>query len=263
MSFPKNITAVQFSRFAVSNTTTSVVNFTTKAQWGGIFSGVNNLIDMGNIRDMPSFGTPANIIKIPVYGRDQTLSVGAQPDAPDLEFTINYVGSEWDADGTTSSINSIKADGLTRPMMVQLLSSQAASSKIGSDAQAGIAAVPNGVIFFGGRVESALFNPMRDDAATVTVALSVQTDFFGPFTYDTVPYNIANADLYFLTTATATAPAQPGAASSPAGGWAVGATTNTLSSLSWTTARPYIWSIIGTGSGGSRTYSAPILAGLL
>ena len=261
MAFPNNITAVQFSRFAIANDdSVEVSDLVSKTDWGYQFVGANKRIDMGNIRDMPSFGTPANIIKVPVYGRDQTLSVGAQPDAPDLEFTINYVGSEWDADGTAASINSIKADGITRPMMVSLLSSQADSSRIGQDGS-GVAEVPNGVIFFGGRVESALFNPMRDDAATVTVALSVQTDFFGPFTYETATI-AQNATTWYLGFATNTTPATPGDHNTaPQGGWVQSSTTATYKSFSsiWTDALPYLYEVT---RGAGQSFNAPTLVGV-
>jgi len=37
-------------------------------------------------------------------------------------------------------------------------------------------------IYFVGKVESLLTTPARDDAMTATVALSIQSDFYGPFT---------------------------------------------------------------------------------
>ena len=257
MSFPNNITAVQFSRFVVSGVNETVSGVTEKLEWAKFFGGASRRIDMGNIRDMPSFGTPANIIKVPVYGRDQTLSVGAQPDAPDLEFTINYVGSEWDADATADSINSIKADGVTRPMMVSLLSSQSDSSRMGMEGGGGLSQVPNGVIFFGGRVESALFNPMRDDAATVTVALSVQTDFFGPFTFDTYTIDTGLSDGYFLATNTLTRTAPASDTVRGTESW-VSASSATVSSTSWDDDTPFLWSTTGS----SNSYTDPILRGV-
>ena len=258
MAFPNNITAVQFSRFVVSSVNESVSGVTDKIEWAKFFGGSSRRIDMGNIRDMPSFGTPANIIKVPVYGRDQTLSVGAQPDAPDLEFTINYVGSEWDADATADSINSIKADGVTRPMMVSLLSSQADSSRIGQDGTGGLAAVPNGVIFFGGRVESALFNPMRDDAATVTVALSVQTDFFGPFSFDAYTIDSGLSNGFYLATNNASGEAAPSSDSARGtAGWQA-AGSATPSNTSWDDDTPYLWSTTGS----SDSYTTPVFRGI-
>ena len=43
----------------------------------------------------------------------------------------------------------------------------------------------NSLMFFRGRVESVLYNPMRDDASTATVTLSITSpDFYGLYTVD-------------------------------------------------------------------------------
>ena len=254
MAFPNNVSATIFSRFAFSLRPLSAADVTaigtSKIDWVKQMGG-NERVDMGNIRDMPQFGTPANIIKIPEYGRKQTLSVGAQPDAPDLEFTINFVGVDWniEAKETERVIGRYTTDGVTRGMMVSLLAAQAASSHPGMAAGSdGIADVPNACIFFAGKIESALFSPMRDDAATVTVALSVQSDFIGPVTLDTYDAsNFTNTGLYFKASdsfATSTPDATALAADYTVGH----ANSVTETSLGWNADKPFLFTTSGAGT---------------
>ena len=245
MAFPNNVSAAIYSRFVMSTnelTAAQVDALDTKAEWSYEFGGSDNRVDLGNIRDMPSFGTPANIIKVPEFGRDQTLSIGAQPDAPDLEFTINFVGSDWDEEASATVVGDYVSDGRTRPMMISMLSSEASGSNIG-ESGTGIGGALNATIFFAGRIESALFNPMRDDASTVTVALSVQSNFFGPVSFD--PYTILSSGTNYTATATTTAPATTNVATSP---WVAAAANLTPTALSWSDSAPFLWTAASNGA---------------
>jgi len=174
MAFPTSISAAQYSALAIANG--AVPSVTSEANLAGLFALVADYDEVENIRDMPSFGTPANIVKVPVYGQAQTQSIGAQSDAPDLELTINYVPSEWAA-GTT--LGDYVADGVAKVFQFSLLPSEPVdlTATVG-----GLGTVPNANVYFVGKIESLLINPSRDDASTATVALSIQSDFFGPFT---------------------------------------------------------------------------------
>ena len=140
-----------------------------------------NVVELPDIRDMPSFGTPANIVKVPSYGAAITQSIGAQPDAPDLEFTLNYDPQAW----ANTPISSWISDGVTRGMGVVLLQSQYNGDlDYGTVNSLAVASKPRqAIVFFRGRFESLLTNVMRDDAATNTITLSVRSDFYGPFTW--------------------------------------------------------------------------------
>jgi hypothetical protein len=46
----------------------------------------------------------------------------------------------------------------------------------------GLGTAPNAIIYFMGKIESLMVQPARDDAVTATVALSIQSDFYGPYT---------------------------------------------------------------------------------
>lgn len=181
MAFPTSISAAQFSALAISIDTVAAataVATPTATNLKAAFATSADYVEIENIRDMPSFGTPANIVKVPVYGQAQTQSIGAQSDAPDLELTINYVPGDWAAGST---LGDMVADGESKVFQFALL--PAKSVDLATDlTTGGLADVPNAVIYFVGKIESILVNPARDDASTATVALSIQSDFFGPFT---------------------------------------------------------------------------------
>jgi hypothetical protein len=187
MTFPSSISAAQYSALAVSRD--PVPAATTEANLKTNFATLADFAEIKNIRDMPSFGTPANIVKVPVYGQAQTQSIGAQSDAPDLELTVNYIPSEWAKNGasftTTGTLGDAIGDGIAKVFQFALL--PAKPPALTTALTAGVAGtlaspVPNALIYFVGKVESLLVNPARDDASTATVALSIQSDFFGPFT---------------------------------------------------------------------------------
>ena len=264
MAFPNNVSAAIYSRFIMSTTelsATQVDGLDNKVAWAKEFSGAStNRVDLGNIRDMPSFGTPANIIKVPEFGRDQTLSIGAQPDAPDLEFTINFVGSDWDEEASATVVGDYVSDGRTRPMMISMLSSESSSNRIGMNDGTGISGALNATIFFAGRIESALFNPMRDDASTVTVALSVQSNFFGPVTFDQYT-DLSTTTEYFIASNNKTGQPQPANASTPAG-YTAGSTSlvGTAAALDWDEQEPYLWRTVKvSGAGSSTVWAVPTL----
>ena len=249
MAFPNNVSAAIYSRFVMSTnelTAAQVDALDTKTKWSYEFAGSDNRVDLGNIRDMPSFGTPANIIKVPEFGRDQTLSIGAQPDAPDLEFTINFVGSDWDEEASATVVGDYVSDGRTRPMMISMLSSEASGSNIG-ESGTGIGGALNATIFFAGRIESALFNPMRDDASTVTVALSVQSNFFGPVTFDT--YDLSTSTQFYRAYPTSTAPASTDYDNLSSDNWVAGSDTRTPANVTgpWNETNPFLWTTTGNG----------------
>jgi hypothetical protein len=187
MTFPTSISAAQFSALAVSRD--AVPTSLTESNLKANFATAADFVEIENIRDMPSFGTPANIVKVPVYGQAQTQSIGAQSDAPDLELTINYIPSEWAkanaSFATTGTLGDAVADGVAKVFQFALLPAKPPALTTALTAGVGgtlAAPVPNALIYFVGKVESLLVNPARDDASTATVALSIQSDFFGPFT---------------------------------------------------------------------------------
>jgi hypothetical protein len=194
MAYPTSISAAQYSALAVSRVAvpTTLNEANLKANFSGsVVSGSRgDYVEIKNIRDMPAFGTPANIVKVPVYGQAQTQSIGAQSDAPDLELSINFVANDWaKANATfgnpststagTGTLGDAVADGVAKVFQFALLPAKPASLNA---LAGGIGTVPNALIYFVGKMESLLITPSRDDASTATCALSIQSDFYGPFT---------------------------------------------------------------------------------
>jgi hypothetical protein len=194
MAYPTSISAAQYSALAVSRVAvpTTLTEATLKANFSGsTTSGARgDYVEIKNIRDMPAFGTPANIVKVPVYGQAQTQSIGAQSDAPDLELSINFVADDWakvnstfgnpsGSSAGTGTLGDAVADGVAKVFQFALLPAKPTSlnALVG-----GVGTVPNALIYFVGKMESLLITPSRDDASTATVALSIQSDFYGPYT---------------------------------------------------------------------------------
>ena len=217
MTHLTSITSTQFSKFAVANAPIPDGFWDSELEYFDLFratSLVNTndhpIIYFGSMRDIPQTGTPANIVKVPVYGEDQSFSIGAQPDSPDLEFTLNLEPEVW-AEGVSpndtnefhkSQIKRITGNGKEYAMAFFYLNSKtenpitrpgasnnpvtlgASQNQVEVEYNA-LGPKANSCMFFRGRVESVLYNPMRDDASTATVTLSITSpDFYGLFTAD-------------------------------------------------------------------------------
>jgi len=188
MTFPTSISAAQYSAIAISRSAVPATLNETNLKAN--FAAASNYLEIKNIRDMPAFGTPANIVKVPVYGQAQTQSIGAQSDAPDLELTVNFVPNDWAKAGaaftSTGTLGDAVGDGVAKVFQVALLTAKPVSLMTGgttANVAGSLAApVPNALIYFVGKVESLLITPARDDSMTATVALSIQSDFYGPYT---------------------------------------------------------------------------------
>jgi hypothetical protein len=182
MALHANIGAGTFSALAFHNTEVNTMP-ADEAGLKALFAAPADFVEVPNIRDLPdNIGTPANIVKVPEYGRATTLSIGAQPDAPDLELTINYVASKW-APGT--DLMDMIDKKTPTVFQLALLNAEPAGLATTTDGS-GLDSVDNTLFYFLGRMESLLVSPSREDSNTATVSLSVLSDFEGPFTVDTV-----------------------------------------------------------------------------
>ena len=196
MAFPTSISAAQYSAVTVTRVAPPAISTFNNTTLAALFNGQTSApradyVEIKNIRDMPAFGTPANIIKVPVYGQAQTQSIGAQSDAPDLELTVNFVPGDWAKAGAafqnsgqtlgSGTLGDAIGDGISKVFQVALMTAKPANLNTTAGA-GGIGTVPNALIYFVGKIESLLVTPARDDAMTATVALSIQSDFFGPYT---------------------------------------------------------------------------------
>lgn len=133
---------------------------------------------MQNVREYPQIGTPANIVNVPVFGKSTASQVQGQADAPDLSLTLNFVPADWDP---TTLLGAATGDGIQRVFRFTFLATEPpgyASSTLG------LGQVQNSSYYWVGKLESLLSNPQLTDANQATLALSVQSKFYGAYTLD-------------------------------------------------------------------------------
>ena len=127
---------------------------------------------VGNIREFPSLGTPANIVNVPVYGQSISSQVGGQADAPTLEFTLNYVPS------VHAAIDALRQSGATQAWRVRLASAEQGSRGNGFDIFDDF--------YFRGSVVSFEITPSLSDSNQATITVNITGDFAGPFSIENV-----------------------------------------------------------------------------
>jgi len=211
MSHLSSISAAIFTDLAVAiGTTTAGVAAAAlpatldKAGFDALFTTSSatdvNFIRVANIREFPALGAQPNLVNVPVYGQKTSQTIGGQSDAPQLEVTVNFVGTEW-AKGTTSStwsgsapatkgneLSNMVGDGVTRAWRVALMAGEPTGATLGAtqsqyDSNAGgLGRTENTIFYFLGKLESLLVTPSLSDATTATLAFSIQSAFVGPFT---------------------------------------------------------------------------------
>jgi hypothetical protein len=139
-------------------------------------------VRIANVREFPAIGTPANVVNVPAYGQRTSSQIQGQADAPSMELTINYVGTEWG--NGTSILAGYLGDGVQRVFRFTLLNSDTTgtgATKYASTA-GGLGTVPNSQFYFVGKLEAMAVNPQLTDANTATLTLTVQGSFFGAYT---------------------------------------------------------------------------------
>ena len=134
---------------------------------------VSGVVHVGNIREFPSLGTPANVVNVPVYGQASSSQVSGQSDAPTLEFTLNYVPADH------AAIDTLRKDATRLCFRVRIADADITTL---SD---GFVAADNADKFadfyFFGTVASFEITPSLTDSLQATMALTIEGDFNGPF----------------------------------------------------------------------------------
>ena len=124
--------------------------------------------DVDNVREFPSFGTPANIVNVPAYGQAQSSQVQGQADAPTLEFTLNYVPSNH------ATLQGLAGNGTEYVFRLRLANSELPASLV-ADTQ-------HSDFYVRGQVAAFSVSPNLTDSNQATLTLSTVGDYFGPFT---------------------------------------------------------------------------------
>ena len=124
---------------------------------------------IGNIRDFPEIGTPANIVNVPVFGQAVAQQIPAQPNAPVLEFTLNYVPG----DAGQAALQSVRNQGNVVTFFMQIKN--------------GATSTDDATFFWNGVVASYLVSPSLDDSNQATVTVTLASPFVGPFPVGSAP----------------------------------------------------------------------------
>jgi len=146
-----------------------------------------SFIRVDNVRSFPPMGTPPNIVKVPNYGQATSSSIQGQSDAPQLEIDLNYVPLDW-AKVTGNHLGNAVGNGVQYLFRFSLL--QAKPTTTGPLAYAtvtpgaGIGSVANSLFYWYGKIEALLVTPSLTDAATAKLSLSIQSSFYGAYTFD-------------------------------------------------------------------------------
>jgi hypothetical protein len=131
------------------------------------------VVHVGNIREFPSLGTPANVVNVPVYGQATSSQVAGQSDAPSLEFSLNYVPSDH------AAIDTLRKAGTRCCFRVRVTDSDLATDGNG------VITADNADLFddfyFFGTVASFEVQPGLTDSMQATMTLTIDGDFNGPF----------------------------------------------------------------------------------
>jgi len=144
-----------------------------------------SFVRLTNVRDFPSMGAPANIVKVPTYGQKVNKQVIGQKDLPTMDVTVNYVPKDWEP---TGGYGLFVGDLITRTWRFSLLNGEptaaaSATQYASTSAGLGTAVGGNAVFYFEGRMEALVVKPSLTDATTAVVTLSMQSDFYGAYAY--------------------------------------------------------------------------------
>ena len=128
------------------------------------------------IREFPSLGTPSNIVNVPQYGQSISSQIQGQADAPSLEFTFNYIPTNH------FTLDALRKSGQNLVFRVRLSNTE----------DGGVQATPAANsdteyedIYFQGTIASFEIVPALTDATQANLALTIDGDFEGPFSYVT------------------------------------------------------------------------------
>lgn len=124
--------------------------------------------EVTNVRDFPAFLAPANIVNVPVYGQSQSSQIGAQADAPTLEFTLNYVPADHNA------LQALAGNGTTYLFRIRLANTELSNPVTAADEHSDF--------YVRGMIAAFQVTPSLSDSNQATVTLSTSGDYFGPFT---------------------------------------------------------------------------------
>ena len=135
-----------------------------------------------NVREFPAMGTPPNVVNVPNYGSSTSQQIQGQADAPSMEISLNYVAAEWAED---TLLGEMVGDGQQYVFRFTLLNAKPdgyQSDSVGGSI--GLGTVENSIYFWVGKAEAKQVTPQLTDASTMTLTLTMQSEFKGSYTVD-------------------------------------------------------------------------------
>jgi len=129
------------------------------------------VLHVGDVREFPSLGTPANVVNVPVYGQATSSQVSGQSDAPSLEFTLNYVGIDH------SALEILRKAATRICFRVRMSDVKMATS---TNTPIAFADEEFADFYFFGSIASFEITTGLTDAIQATMSLTVNGDFTGP-----------------------------------------------------------------------------------
>lgn len=153
--------AGQFSEFAFTSTAV-----TTTPDGQTAYEALT-YTDVGRVNTFPAVGTPANITNLPQFGQSTSVQIQGQADAPSLEFTLNWTGSDHTA------IQALAGDQITRAFRTRIANAELPDTLL--------AGTEHDDFYWTGTIAAVVVTPgLQGNSATLTV--TAISSFEGPFT---------------------------------------------------------------------------------
>jgi len=127
---------------------------------------------VGDVREFPAVGTPANVVNVPVYGQSTSSQVAGQSDAPTLEFTLNYVASKH------AALDALRKAGTKLAFRVRLSDSTPSTTTDGVARNKRTDEFSD--FYFLGSIASFEITTNLTDSIQASISLTVDGDFRGP-----------------------------------------------------------------------------------
>jgi hypothetical protein len=147
------------------------------------FATAADFVEIRNIKEFPTIGTPANIVKVAEYGSETSFQIQGQADAPQMEITLNYVPSEW-AENKVLGGGGMKIADKAIYMFRFALLSKAPGANVSTglpELKDGFGGSPNSCYYFLGKLEALEVTPSLTDAMTAKLTISVQSPIVGAY----------------------------------------------------------------------------------
>ena len=171
LDYSNALTATAFETLAGMPAATQYTTLSGTANFGT----VGNVSSVPNVREFPSFGTPANIVNVPVYGSPTSRQIQGQADFPAFEFTLNYTPLAH------AAVSALVTAGTTHLFRLRLSNTVLNNNNMVLPTTAGPGAVAS-EFYFQGVVASLEVTPSLSDSMQATMSVAISSAILGPLT---------------------------------------------------------------------------------